>query len=351
MTIKNGIRGLGLVSAAILAFAATPGLAGDLTIVGWGGATQDGQREAYFKPFAAKEGIKVLEDSWDGGYGVLQSKVNAGNPNWDVVQVESEELVLGCADGIYEKLDWAQIGPKEDFLEESVSDCGIGTLTSGTGLAYDSAKWPDGPKSWADFWDLKKYPGKRALRKGPKYTLEFALMGDGVPADKVYEVLATPEGVDRAFKKLEELGPNLIWWEAGAQPIQYLASGEVAMSAAYNGRVSNVNAKEGKKFVFVWPGNVVATDSWVILKGSANKEAAQKAIAFMSQPENQAKMPKYVAYGITNKKAAAEVPPELEKNLPTNVENLKGALPLGVEFWIDNNESLTQRFNAWLATR
>lgn len=232
--ITKKLRSFGLVSAAVLAIAATPALARDLTIVGWGGATQDGQREVYFKPFAEKEGIKVIEDSWDGGYGVLQAKVNAGNPNWDVVQVESEELVLGCDDGIYEKLDWAKIGPKEDFLEESVNECGIGTLTSSTGIAYDSAKWPDGPKNWVDFWDLKKFPGKRALRKGPKYTLEFALMGDGVPADKVYEVLATPEGVDRAFKKLEELGPNLIWWEAGAQPIQYLVSGEVAMSAAYN---------------------------------------------------------------------------------------------------------------------
>ena len=351
MITKNGMRGFGLVSAAVLVLAATPGLARDLTIVGWGGATQDGQREAYFKPFAEKEGIKIIEDSWDGGYGVLQAKVNAGNPNWDVVQVESEELVLGCADGIYEKLDWAKIGPKEDFLEESVNECGVGTLTSSTGLAYDSEKWPDGPKSWVDFWDMKKYPGKRALRKGPKYTIEFALLGDGVPVDKLYEVMSTPEGIDRAFKKLEELGPNLIWWEAGAQPIQYIASGEVAMSASYNGRVSNVNKKEGKKFVFVWPGNVVATDSWVILKGTPNKEEAQKAIAYMSQPEQQAKMPAFVAYGITNKKAAAGVPPELEKNLPTNKENLVGAVPLNVEFWIDNNETLTARFNAWLAAR
>lgn len=351
MTTKNAARRLGLASVAVIALAATPALARDLTIVGWGGATQEAQREAYFKPFSEKTGIKVLEDSWDGGYGVLQAKVSNGTPNWDLVQVEAEELVLGCADGIYEKLDWEKIGPKEDFLDESVSECGVGALTSSTGLAYDSAKWPDGPKSWADFWDMKKYPGKRALRKGPKYTIEFALLADGVPREKLYEVMSTPEGIDRAFKKLEELGPNLIWWEAGAQPIQFLASGEVAMTASYNGRIANVNKKEGKKFVFVWPGNVTATDSWVILKGSENKDAAMKAVAFMSQPEPEVKMADLITYGLPNKKAAALVAPEVSKNLPTDPKNLAEAVPLNIDFWIDNNESLTERFNAWLAAR
>ncbi len=144
----------------------------------------------------------MLDESWDGGYGVVQAKVKAGKPNWDVVQVEAEELALGCADGLYEKIDWDKVGGKDKFLDSAVNDCGVGAIVWSTAIAYNADKLKDGPQSWADFWDVKKFPGKRSLRKGAKYTLEFALLADGVSKDEVYDVLSTPEGVDRAFKNL-----------------------------------------------------------------------------------------------------------------------------------------------------
>ena len=144
------------------------------------------------------------------------------------------------------------------------------------------------PQSWADFWDTEKYPGKRGLRRGPKYTLEFALMADGVEPAEVYDVLRTPEGVDRAFAKLDEIKGDIIWWEAGAQPIQLLGSGEVVMTSAYNGRISAANKEEGRNFKVVWPGSIYAVDSWVILANSPHKEAGLEFIAFASQPEHQA---------------------------------------------------------------
>ncbi len=241
------------------------------------------------------------------------------------------------------------MGGKDKFLDSAVNDCGVGAIVWSTAIAYDGDKLKDGPKSWADFWDVKKFPGKRSLRKGPKYTLEFALLADGVSKDKVYEVLATDEGVERAFKKLDELKPNIVWWESGAQPLQFLASGEVAMTSAYNGRITGINRTEGKNFKVVWPGSIYAVDSWVVLKDAANKDAAQDFIAFASLPENQSKLPKYVAYGLPNKAAAAEVPADLAKDLPTNPENMTEAISLNTDFWIDNAETLTQRFNAWLA--
>jgi len=76
---------------------------------------------------------------------------------------------------------------------------------------------------------------------------------------------------------------------------------------------------------------------------------AQDFIAFASLPENQAKLPESVAYGLPNKEAAAMVPADLAKDLPTDPANLPEAIALNVDFWIDNAESLTQRFNAWLA--
>ncbi|ELT49477.1 extracellular solute-binding protein, partial [Brucella intermedia] len=207
----------GLLATALDTGSAT---ARDLTVVSWGGNYQDAQREIYFKPFSEKIGKPLLDESWDGGYGVVQAKVKAGKPNWDVVQVEAEELALGCADGLYEKIDWDKLGGKDKFLDSAVNDCGVGAIVWSTAIAYNADKLKDGPQSWADFWDVKKFPGKRSLRKGAKYTLEFALLADGVSKDEIYDVLSTPEGVDRAFKKLDELKPNIVWWEAGAQPLQ-----------------------------------------------------------------------------------------------------------------------------------
>ncbi len=338
-----------VVAAAALLGVITAAQARDLTVVSWGGNYQDAQRKIYFQPFAAKLGATVLDESWDGGYGVLQAKVKAGVPNWDAVQVEAEELELGCSDGIYEKIDWQKIGGKDGFIPAGVSDCGVGAIVWSTGLAYDGDKIKDAPKSWADFWDTAKYPGKRGLRKGAKYTLEFALMADGVPATDVYKVLKTKEGVDRAFKKLDALKADIIWWEAGAQPLQLLSSGQVAMTSVYNGRISNINRTEGKHFGFVFPNSIYAVDSWVVLKGSPNKDAAMNFIAFASQAENQAKLPEYIAYGLPNIAAARLVPEKFAAELPTTPDNLKQAIALDVGFWTDNSEELSKRFNAWLA--
>jgi putative spermidine/putrescine transport system substrate-binding protein len=324
-------------------------VARDLTVVSWGGNYQDAQRQIYFQPFSKILGKPVLEENWDGGIGVVTAKVKAGNPNWDAVQVEAEELALGCADGLYEKIDWSKLGGKAAFLPAAVNDCGVGAIVWSTALSYDADKLKTAPTSWADFWDTKKFPGKRGLRKGPKYALEFALLADGVPADKLYDTLKTPAGVDRAFKKLDELKPNLLWFESGAQPLQWLSSGEVVMTAAYNGRISGINKAENRHFKVVWPGSIYAVDSWVVLKGAENKQAAMDFIAFASKPENQVKLPPFVAYGLPNKEAAKDVPADLQVDLPTAPANLANAVPLDVDFWVDNSEALTKRFNAWLA--
>lgn len=328
--------------------AAGPAAARDLTVVSWGGNYQDAQRQIYFVPFAKASGKPLLDESWDGGYGVLAAKLKAGTPNWDVVQVETEELALGCADGLYEPVDWPALGGKDKFIASAVSDCGVGAIVWTTGLGYDADKLKTAPTGWADFFDTAKFPGKRALRKGPKYALEFALIADGVAPADVYDVLATPAGVDRAFAKLDTIKADLIWWEAGAQPIQLLASGEVVMTSAYNGRLTGINKSEGKNFQIVWPGSIYAVDSWVVLRGSPNKDAAFDFIRFASLPENQAKLPEFVSYGLSNKAAGGLLPADLAAQLPTAPANLDVSIPLDGDFWVDNVEALTQRFNAWV---
>jgi len=332
--------GLGLAGAA----------AGrDLSVVSWGGAYQDAQKEVYFKPFMEKTKVKMVDESWDGGIGVLRAKMQGGANNWDVVQVESEELLLGCEEGLFEKIEWSKLGGRDKFLKDAVNDCGVGAIVYNFVLAYDGDRIKEAPKGWADFWDTKKFPGKRALRKGPKTNLEIALLADGVAAGEVYKVLATPAGVDRAFNKLSQLKPNLIWWEKGSQPPQMLAAGEAAMVSAYNGRIAAANKNDKKNFKMTWPGSLYTIDSWVIMKGSPNKAQAEQFLAFVSDPQNQKNLPPRIPYGITQVSATALVDQSVLPDLPTNPANLKTALYINDKFWLENLDKLNQRFNAWLA--
>jgi putative spermidine/putrescine transport system substrate-binding protein len=342
-----GLLAAGTVAAAVALAPAAQ--ARDLTVVSWGGAYQDAQKKVYFEPFQKDTKIKMHDESWDGGIGVLRAKVQGGNANWDVVQVESDELQIGCEEGLYQKLDWSKIGGKGAYLPAAVSPCGVGAILYNFILAYDGDKLKAGPKSWADFFDLKKFPGKRALRKGPKTNLEIALMADGVAPKDVYKVLATPAGVDRAFKKLDTIKSSLIWWEAGAQPPQLLASGEVAMTSAYNGRISAANAKDKKNFKIVWDDSLFTLDSWVILKGTPNLTQAYSFLKFVGEAKHQKSLPEYISYGVTNKAASKEIKAEYLPNLPTNPKNLAHAVHIDTAFWLENNDRLTERFNKWAA--
>ena len=242
-------------AAAVLSIGmsvAASATAENIVVVGWGGASQDALRQTFFEPYIAATRNNIVEDSWNGGIGTLRAKVQGGSVAWDLVQVESEELILGCEDGLFVPIDWDKIGGRDAYLDAGANECGVGALGWAIVLAYDGDLLTgDGPKSWKDFFNTSAYPGKRALRKGPKFNLEFALYADGVPVEAIYSVLATDEGVDRAFAKLDTIKNDLIWWEAGAQPQQLLAAAEVVLTAAYSGRVANANADDGKNFKIV----------------------------------------------------------------------------------------------------
>jgi putative spermidine/putrescine transport system substrate-binding protein len=344
-----GISVAAVATVGLLGLPAGAALAADLTVTSFGGTYQDAQREVYFEPFKQETGIDLVEDVWNGGVGAIRAKVEGGGQEWDVVQVEADELVIGCDEGLYEIIDWDAVGGKGQFIDAAVHDCGVGTIVWSTVLAYDGDKiTEDPPQSWADFWDTEKYPGKRGLRRHVKYTLESALMADGVPPDQVYDTLRTEEGVDRAFAKLDELKDDIIWWEAGAQPPQLLAAGEVVMTNAWNGRISAAN-EEGRNFKVVWPESIYAVDSWVVLRGTPHQEAALQFIAFASQPERQKDLPNAIAYGVTHKGAAEQIDKEVLAGLPTAPDNLAAAIEVDTEFWVENVERLTERFTAWAA--
>jgi putative spermidine/putrescine transport system substrate-binding protein len=172
-------------------------------------------------------------------------------------------------------------------------------------------------------------------------------MADGVPVKDVYKVLASKEGQDRAFKKLDELKPNIQWWEAGAQPPQYLASGDVVMSSAYNGRIAAVQGESNLQVV--WNGGIYDFDSWAIPRGAKNAELAKQFIAFSVKPEAQKTYSENIAYGPANKQAIELLAPERLSLMPTTPENIANQVAIDVTFWADYGEQLEQRFNAWAA--
>ncbi len=342
LLVTASVAGVGLM--AFGAMANRP-----LTVVSWGGAYQDAQKKVYFEPFKAA-GAQMIDESWDGGVGVLRSKVQGGTDSgWDVVQVESEELELGCEEGMFLPMDWSRVGGKERYIQAAHHECGVGTILYNFVLSYDSDKLKTAPAGWADFFDTAKIPGKRALRQGPKTNLEIALMADGVAPADVYKVLATNAGVDRAFKKLDSIKKDIVWWKSGAQPPQLLASGEVVMTSAYNGRIDAANRNDKRNFGIQWSGSLYTVDSWVILKTSPNVDSAYKYLEFGGRAENQAKLPDFIAYGVTNVKANEVIDPKRLVDLPTHTENIKNAVQISDKFWIENIDRLTERFNTWAA--
>ncbi|MEM6665465.1 MAG: polyamine ABC transporter substrate-binding protein [Pseudomonadota bacterium] len=359
--------GLKTVAAtAVAALMSTAAFAdGSITVVSWGGAYTKSQVEAYHKPFTAETGTNIVSEDYNGGIAEIKAQVEAGNVTWDVVDVELSDAVRACDEGLAEPIDKSILPPApdgtpaiDDFIAGTLDvECAVPTIIWSTIFAYDSSEIAEGPTLISDFFDLEKFPGKRGLRKSPKANLEMALMADGVAAEDVYEVLSTPEGIDRAFAKLDTIKSDVVWWEAGAQPPQLLADGEVTMTTAYNGRIFNAVAAEDKPFNIVWDGQVWDLDLWIIPKGAPNMEAAMEFVKFSTDTQRLADQASWISYGPTRQSSgpligAFNSKPDLmmAPQMPTAPDNFKNALQNDFEFWADYQDELNERFNAWLAS-
>ncbi|RKP48475.1 ABC transporter substrate-binding protein [Trinickia fusca] len=333
-------------AAASTLFGMAGASAAELTVVNFGGANADAQKVAFYGPFEKQTGNKVTAVEYNGETAKIKAMVEAKHVNWDVVEVESGDLGRGCDEGMFEKLDWSKIAKKADLIPESPRTCGVGFFVWSTALAYNADKLKTAPTGWADFWNVGKFPGKRGMRKGARGNLEFALMADGVAPKEVYKVLATKPGQDRAFKKLDELKPNIQWWEAGAQPPQFLVAGDVVMSTAYNGRIDAAQ-REGKNLKVVWAGSIYDLDYWAIPRGTPNKAEAEQFIAYSLSSKSQQDYAKHIAYGPANVAAIGSLDAKTLSNLPNSPANGKSAVLQDAAFWTDYGDELEQRFASW----
>jgi putative spermidine/putrescine transport system substrate-binding protein len=334
-----------------------------ITVTSFGGAFSTSQIEAYQKPFMKKTGVKVNAEVYNGGLAEIRAQVQSGNVTWDVVDVEKQDLTAACDEGLLETIDFSMLAPgpggspaSKDFIAGALHECGVATIVWSTIVAYDQTKFPgEKPSKLADFFDVKKFPGMRGLSNRPVVALEFALMADGVAPKDVYKLLSTSEGVDRAFKKLDSIKKNLIFWEAGAQPPQMLADGEVVMTTAYNGRIFNAQMKEKKPFVIIWDHQVYNMDYYALLKGTKNKKTALDFLKFATSTEALARSTRWISYGPTRKSSIPLITTyqgtdvKMASHMPTAPANFKNALMTNNEWWADHQDEILKRYSAWKA--
>jgi len=328
-----------------------------LTVVSYGGSLATAQIEAAHKPFTKATGMKVISEDYSGGIAQIKTQVDSRKITWDVVDAELPNVQRACNAGLLERIDPAMLAPApdgtpavKDFIPGALSECGVANYVWSTVVAYNTKAFNGAqPSTLNDFFDVQRFPGKRALRKSPQVNLEWALMADGVPRDEVYTVLETEEGVERAFAKLGRIKQSIVWWEAGAQPPQLLADGEVSMASAYNGRIAVAQQKEKQPFKIIWDGQMYDMDAWVVPLGNPKKDQAIDFLKFATQSAVLADQTNYIAYGPTRLSSQALVDPKVKADLPTSPENFATALQVDSVWWSDHADELNERFNAWLA--
>jgi putative spermidine/putrescine transport system substrate-binding protein len=337
-----------MAGVAALAAAMTPlaraFAAERLTVADPGGAWTPACAKAFVQPFAKEAGVEVNHIARQHYPSVeIKANVETKTYTWDAVIATEADVIELQPQNVLEELDWsgedmAQIMPqarKPGWMGQDMY-CTI--------IAYRTDKYgTNGPKSWADFWDVKKFPGRRALHKHPIDMLEAALLADGVAPDKIY-----PIDMDRAFKKLTEIKPHVdVWWTGGAQTTQLLQSGEVDMLPTWNAR-AQVVIDAGGPVAIEWNQGLYALEGWVIPKGTPRAALARRFVKFCANAKRQAEFVSALPYGPTNPKAYEFIPAERAKFLPSAPENLKKIIQSNNDWWGKNKAAAIERFNAWL---
>lgn len=337
-----------------------------LTIVSWGGAYTESQVRAYHEPYMElNPHITIVND--DGSANALaglRAQAQAGNVTWDLVDMLPSDAQLACDEGILMQIDHDEMlepapdgtPASEDFLPGSLGECYVSSIVYSTVLTYNREMFPEDkqPSSIKDLFDVENYPGRRALQDRPATNLEWALYADGVPRDEIYEVLATQEGQDRAFAKLDTIKDHLLFWTEGAQAPQLLADQEVSFTTGYNGRIFNAAQVEGQPFEIVWDGQIVEWDGWVIPAGGKHQDEVLEYVRWATDTQRLADQAKYISYGPARASSSelvgdhADLGIDMNPHMPTAPQNYETPILLNNDFWTDYGDELRERFANWM---
>jgi len=315
-------------------------LADPLVFTSWGGTTQDAQKASWADPFSKATGTEVLQDG-PTDYGKIKAMVEAGAATWDVVDVEGDYAVQAGKAGLLEKLDFSVID-KSKLDPRFVTDYSVGSFYYSFVIGCNKDAVAVCPKTWAELFDTAKFPGKRTFYKwSAPGVIEAALLADGVAADKLY-----PLDLDRAFKKLDSIKSDIVWWDGGAASQQLLASAEAPFGSFWNGRLTAL-AATGVKVETSWDQNITAADALVVPKGAKNKEAAMKFIATATSAEGQAALAAATGYAPTNLDSPALMDPAVAKTLPD--QQTASQVNADMTYWAEHRDEIGTRWYAWQA--
>lgn len=334
-----------------------------LTVTTWGGAYEVSQREAYFDSFARTAGVEIRLKPYNGGVEPLRRQGPQDGGGWDVLDMTEPDALAACEQGLLEPLDPQSLAPapdgtpaNKDFLSGAFFECGVVHIVYATVLAYDNRAFPgEKPHTVSDFFDVERFPGKRALRRKPIALLEWALLSYGVPISQIYDLLSTERGMRLAFRKLDRIRDHIVWWDSGSEPTELLKSGEVVMASGFNGRFFNARVNENVPITVIWDGQFLDTSAWVISKNSPRRTLAEKFIRFATRAESMAALARLIPYGPTRRSAIRRIGLHAKSNvpmlhhMPTSPQNLQRAIRSD-SLWYAHTETVRQRrFKDWLA--
>lgn len=335
MTRRDFVKGMGILTgAAVMAGRRlVPSAWGketkELVFVNFGGEATPAMYEAWVAPFEKETGVKATMQS-PTNYAKLKGMVESGNVIWDVVDTDEDFAIRGGRQGILEPIDYSVVNKKNvDFTLEY----GVPPYYYSYVMAWRSDMFKGvQPKTWADFWDVNRFPGKRGLWRWMYGVLEAALLADGVPFDKVY-----PIDEKRALNKIKEIKPHVVsFWESGAESIQLLREGEASMSAVWNTRALVLKRQMKGKAQYTYNQAILQASALVVPKGAPNKENAMRFIDGVLKPERQAKLFELMGNGPVNPAALKLIPEELKIENPSDPRNKELQLHLGVQWYADN---------------
>ena len=336
--------------AALLA--ASDVQAKEVVVAGAGGVLGQVIKELFETPFTAATGITVRPIASDDSLARVKAQNAAGNIEWDLTEVNPEVYPVMVANKWIQALDWNRLDPerKQPDIARAAA-YGVPGAVYSTVLAIRTDKQPPGKtlQSWADFWDVKTFPGPRALQDSPVRNLEFALIADGVPAAEVYKVLTAPGGVERAYRKLDQIKPHVTtWWKGSAQPTQLLSSGEVYYATTFNGRATAL-AEQKLPVAIMWNGASLNVQFYSVLTGAKNVDAAYEYLKFTYlDPERDAAFTARIKYPNLDPRTLSFLPADLGRTLPTHPDNLAVQFKFEPEWWAENLEAQRARWQTWL---
>ena len=380
MITNNFIGGImkNIIKALLLLFFAVSVTTSSwaVVMVSWGGAYTESQKLGYGDPAAKKLGIPIDWVDYSGGLSEVKAQKAAGAITWDIIDVYAMDTIIGCDEGLFVEFDFDKDFPpapdgtpaSEDFFTTMPSKCAVGNILYSWTYAYHDEKiGSKKPKKIKDFFNTKKWPGKRGIYKSAMHNLEIALAADGVKpgkgGSKIYEILETDAGLDRAFNKIKELCTDpkggCVFWSAGAKPPELLMQGEVVMATGWNGRFFNAEIGEGAPLKQVWDAQGLDYQYMSIVKGGPNQADAMKAVAEMTSTHGLAGSAKYIAYAPWRKSSLKVIEAgepwykdgktNMMEQMPTHPNNTKNYFLVDPIFWADNSTEIGERWEAMKA--